>query len=85
MAVLKSFENFFAISNSAAALCLLWKFWADYAISRLVINQYPQCGSRIRNCKKMLKGFQHRHENALIQSFEMSPQLVCLECGSKTL
>ena len=44
-----------------------------------------QCGSRFWNGKKILKRFQDCHENALIQSFEMSPHLICLECGTKTL
>ena len=45
----------------------------------------PLCGNKFWNGKKILKRFQDCHENALIQSFEMSPHLICLECGTKTL
>ena len=32
---------------------------------------------------KLFRWFEGWHENALIQSCEMSPHLICLECGSK--
>ena len=35
--------------------------------------------------QKMFKRFEGCHKNTLIQSFEMSPHLICLECRSKTL
>ena len=44
-----------------------------------------QCGSNFWNGKKMLKGFQECHENALIQSFEMSPHLMVWRSYSQTL
>ena len=34
--------------------------------------------------KKLFRGFEGYHENALIQSFEMSPLLICWEFRSKT-
>ena len=50
-----------------------------------VYLEWSQCDSKFWNGKKILKWFQDCHENALVQSFETSPHLICLECGSKTL
>ena len=46
--------------------------------SGVLLKYAPQSGRGTRNAKKPLNGFQGCHENALNESCEMSPHLMCL-------